>query len=185
MTEPLDDQTQVLLQAAGMLHRLGIPYMVTGSTAMSYYAIPRMTRDIDLVVEIGPGDVARLYSAFGSDFYIDADSASAAVSDHGMFNVIHNQFAVKLDFVVRKDSPYRREEFRRRRAVNLGGMQITLVSAEDLILSKLYWAKDTQSAVQLDDVKNLLESNPDLDTAYLDKWARELSVLSMLDTMRK
>jgi hypothetical protein len=185
MTDTVDDQTRVLLQVVAMLNELGLPYMVTGSTAMSYYAIPRMTRDIDLVVEIGPGDVARLLSAFAGDFYIDADSASAAVSERGMFNVIHNQFAVKLDFVVRKDSPYRREEFRRRRTVNLGGMQIALVSAEDLILSKLHWAKDTQSAMQMDDVRNVLVSAPDLDVAYLDRWARELSVLSMLDSMRK
>ncbi|MBI1733433.1 MAG: nucleotidyl transferase AbiEii/AbiGii toxin family protein [Gammaproteobacteria bacterium] len=185
MTEPLNDQAQVLLQAAERLNRLGIPFMVTGSTAMSYYAMPRMTRDIDLVVEIEPADVTRLVGAFADDFYIDADEVLAAATGHGMFNVIHSRLAVKLDFVVRKESPYRREEFRRRRTVNLGGRQITLASVEDLILSKLYWAKDTQSVMQLDDVRNLLESNPDLDAAYLDRWARDLSVLSMLDTMRK
>ena len=30
----------------------GIGYMLTGSLAMSYYARPRMTRDIDIVVAL-------------------------------------------------------------------------------------------------------------------------------------
>ena len=31
-----------------------IPYMLTGSMAMNYYAQPRMTRDIDVVIAIAP-----------------------------------------------------------------------------------------------------------------------------------
>ena len=37
-----------------------IAYMLTGSMAMNYYAQPRMTRDIDVVIAIGPEDVGRV-----------------------------------------------------------------------------------------------------------------------------
>ncbi len=37
-----------------------IASMVTGSTAASYYAVPRMARDIDIVIEVPTGEVERL-----------------------------------------------------------------------------------------------------------------------------
>jgi hypothetical protein len=46
-----------------------IAYMLTGSMAMNYYAQPRMTRDIDVVVAIAPKDVQRLIDLFRPDYY--------------------------------------------------------------------------------------------------------------------
>jgi len=45
-------ELEVLQDATERLERAGIQYMLTGSIALSYYAQPRMTRDIDLVVEL-------------------------------------------------------------------------------------------------------------------------------------
>lgn len=96
-----------------------------------------------------------------------------------MFNMIHNALVVKVDCVVRKETDYRREEFARRRAVSIAGRQVFIVSPEDLILSKLDWAKESRSQVQLDDVRNLLRSVQDLDTAYLTRWANRLGLSSL------
>ena len=52
------------------------------------------------------------------------------------------------------------------------------MSREDLILSKLVWAKDTASEVQLRDVRALLAG--DSDRQYLERWAQELSVTELL-----
>lgn len=38
----------VLGDVAGRLGRAGLEYMLTGSMAVNFYAMPRMTRDIDL-----------------------------------------------------------------------------------------------------------------------------------------
>lgn len=86
-----------------------------------------------------------------------------------MFNMIHNALVVKVDCVVRKDSAYRREEFSRRRHVLIDGEPVTIVVPEDLILSKLEWAKDSHSQLQLDDVQNLFRSVEDLDRTYLNR----------------
>ncbi len=88
---------------------------------LNYYAVPRMTRDIDIVVELGPDDAGRLVRLFETDFYIEPGAVRRAVTTRGMFNVIHDRFVVKVDFVVRKDSEYRREEFARRRRVEVEG----------------------------------------------------------------
>ena len=47
-----------------------IPYMLTGSMAMNYYAQPRMTRAIDIVIAITPEDVGRISALFRPDYYV-------------------------------------------------------------------------------------------------------------------
>ena len=53
------------------------------------------------------------------------------------------------------------------------------VSPEDLILSKLDWAKESRSQMQLDDVRNLLRSVQGLDTEYLNRWADRLGLTTL------
>lgn len=52
MTGPLPDEIDVLRNVSGRLDGAGIPFMLTGSLAMNYYATPRMTRDINVVAEL-------------------------------------------------------------------------------------------------------------------------------------
>ena len=96
-----------------------------------------------------------------------------------MFNLIHNETVIKLDCIVLKSDKYRVEEFERRKLISLGSFQTWIVSLEDLILSKLRWAKDTRSELQLRDVRNLLGAKPDM--LYLESRARMLSVSQLLE----
>jgi hypothetical protein len=52
------------------------------------------------------------------------------------------------------------------------------VSKEDLIISKLWRAKDSHSEIQLSDVKNLLATG--YDAVYLERWTRELGLNNLL-----
>ena len=63
-------------------------------------------------------------------------------------------------------------------------MQISVVSPEDLILSKLEWSKDSGSELQNNDVHVLLSSVENLDQEYLEKWAQELGVTDQLQKAR-
>ena len=172
----VSDELDILKSVAVRLETAGIPYMVTGSMATNFYATPRMTRDIDLVVELGETDIGRVVAIFQDDYYIDRDMVEQAVKTRSMFNMINNASVVKVDCVVRKDSVYRREEFSRRRRVIVDGESVTIVAPEDLILSKLEWAKESRSQMQLDDVRNLLRSVQSLDHAYLDRWVDRLGL---------
>ncbi len=49
-----------------------------------------------------------------------------------------------------------------------------IVSLEDLILSKLWWAKESLSEMQISDIKNLLDSTNDIDNMYIDKWVGKI-----------
>jgi hypothetical protein len=158
--------------------------MVSGSMALNFYARPRMTRDIDVVVALDAGDVDRMTALFARDFICEPEALRDAVQRRGMLNLIHREWIVKVDVVVRKDSAYRIEELRRRRRVRLGAAEIAIVTPEDLLLSKLHWAKESRPEMQLGDARSLIASVEALDWAYVEHWARELGIAPLLAEVR-
>ncbi len=154
-----------------------IAYMLTGSMAMNYYAQPRMTRDIDVVVALCPAQLESVLRIFGNEYYVAREAVAGAMAHESLFNLIHNESMIKVDCIVRKESEYRRTEFERRKAVQMEGFTTFIVSREDLIISKLFWARDSRSEKQLGDVKNLISS--DLDRGYLEHWTRKLDLHSL------
>ena len=84
-------------------------------------------------------------SLFESEYYLDKKNVANAISRRGMFNLIHTETVIKVDFVVLKSDSYRQEEFARRMTIAVGDFQTWIVSREDLILSKVLWAKDSKS----------------------------------------
>lgn len=181
----MSEELEILKLVCQRLQKAGIPYMITGSIAANFYAVPRMTRDIDIVVEIKMGDIDKLLSLFQKDFYVDRESVQEAVEQRGIFNLIHNQYVLKVDLIVRKDSPYRELEFSRRREVKVGDFRVSMVSVEDLILSKLFWAKDSLSEMQLKDVENLLAMVKNIDRGYLKEWVRSLGLEGVYEKVKK
>lgn len=180
----MDEQLTFVKLIAERLESASIPYMLTGSMAMTFYAVPRMTRDIDLVVEMQSGDVDKLVSLFATDCYIESASVRDALSQHTMFNVIHREWALKADFIIRKENEYRVEEFARRRLLALEELSTYVVAIEDLILSKLVWSRTSRSEVQFRDVGELLKSATHVDYEYLNQWAQTLGVDKALKEIR-
>lgn len=177
----MTSELEVLGIVSRRLDASGIQYMLTGSFAMAYYATPRMTRDLDLVVALMEKDIEPLVAGFSADFYIDASAVRSAVKTQRLFNLMHLESGIKLDFIVRKDSEYRKVEFARRAQVEFAGVKVWIASREDLILSKLIWAQETDSDLQRRDVRALLQSS--LDRVYLEEWAGKLGILQLLQTL--
>jgi hypothetical protein len=171
-------EIDIVRDVSRKLDEAGIAYMLTGSMAMNYYAQPRMTRDIDVVVAIGAMDVKRMASLFKAEYYLSEESIRESIAHESVFNLIHHESLVKIDFIVRKGSEYRQVEFERRQKVSILDFTIFIVSKEDLIISKLWWAKDSHSELQLRDVKNLIRSG--YDAAYVERWTRELGLNNVL-----
>ncbi len=180
----MSEQLDFVKEIASRLESAGIPYMLTGSMAMAVYSIPRMTRDIDLVIECCPQDADVIAKLFESDCYVDRHSVREAIVRRSIFNIIHNEWVIKADFIIRKDEQYRRLEFERRRKFDVEGTPIFVVAAEDLILSKLKWAQETGSELQQRDTRTIMESVDDLDWSYLERWASSLSLRDILDRVR-
>ncbi len=147
---------------------LGLEYMITGSYAMSAYGEIRMTRDIDIVIELNEEKLTRFVEAFEGEYYISKDSVLRAIRSRSMFNIINQAHGGKIDCIIQKDTAFARESFSRRFKVSVLDIEFWATTKEDLMLAKLMWAKDTRSEMQIRDIANLTES--EYDSNYVAKW---------------
>jgi hypothetical protein len=158
----MPDEISVLLDVVARLERAGIDYMLTGSMARNMYVGPRMTNDIDLVAAIVHRDIPALAYAFPeTGFYRSDEAIRNAVLNQSSFNLIHIESVTKIDVMVRKREEFRLEEFSRRQQHLLRDHAVWVVSKEDLILSKLDWARDSLS--QRHGICSLMGATPPSD----------------------
>ncbi|MBE9508869.1 MAG: hypothetical protein IMY86_12585 [Chloroflexi bacterium] len=182
----MSTQSEILLFVIGQLEQLDIPYMLVGSFASNYWGRPRFTHDADMIVEIPANKAASLALALETDFYAPSFAIEEAIARRSHFNVIHLEQSFKVDFWVRRDEPYAREDFQRRQRVTMFGHPVWVSSPEDVILNKLRWYKISPVLDrQLQDALEVYEiQEPDLDQAYLDRWAARLEVTDLLTHIR-
>lgn len=185
MKDLFEDQKAVLKDFTERLEKLGIKYMLTGSMAMVNYAMMRMTADIDIVMELSTKDGDAIIREFEPDFYIPHNRVRDSIARKFMFNLLHQEKLVKIDCVVRKDSEFQKQAFSNRRKIRYADeLDVWIISREDLILSKLHWAKDSKSEMQVRDVASILRNG--YDEKYVIDWARKLDVEDLLsEALRK
>ena len=154
--------------------------MLTRSLAAAYYAVPRATQDIDVVIEAGEQGIDQLVQGLlSAGWYVDRNAAIEAWRSHGQFNAIEPDSGWKADFILRKERSYSREEFGRRERISLLGVELAVASLEDVLIAKLEWSSLGDSALQRRDVVQLLERTWEhLDKAYLEQWIAELGLES-------
>ncbi len=150
-------------------------YMLSGNLAMNDYTVPRMTQDLDIVVNLQMEDRERFAAIFRKGFYFHEEGLIEEIERRGMFNIIDYQTGYKVDFIIHKNSEFHINEFERRRPASIYGFNCCMVSLEDLIIAKLIWIQEIRSDVQINDLQNILE-NADVDFDYLKRWISQLKL---------
>lgn len=59
---------------------------------------------------------------------------------------------------MKEDDEFGNLKFERKRKLKFNRTEVCVISIEDLIISKLNWAKDSFSEVQLNDVRELMKN---------------------------
>ena len=168
---------ELVAAALAHLERAGIPHMVTGSIASTYYGEARATRDLDIVIDPSAATLDRLVANLVKDgFYVDAEAARSALQARTQFNAIGPD-ASKIDFIIRRNRPFSVEEFGRRRPADLLGTPGWIATVEDMVVAKLEWAAATDSERQLRDVAGMLAvGGEDVDRDYVVRWVEALGL---------
>ncbi|MEI6049737.1 MAG: nucleotidyl transferase AbiEii/AbiGii toxin family protein [Bacteroidota bacterium] len=164
----------LLQKVCQSLNEHEIKYMVSGSIALNIYAIPRMTRDIDIVLELSENKIDEFTDLFPNSYY-DKNVIKDEVKRKGMFNVIDHSTGFKIDFIIRKESEYFNLAFEQRQRISEFGTELWVISLNDLIIAKLIWIQQYQSERQIFDIENLL-LNPDKDIDYIKNWCNKLNL---------
>lgn len=165
-----------------------IPYAVTGSVASSLHGEPVTSLDIDFVVQMLPEHANLLAATLTGRMYADAEALRDAAAQCGMANLYDFASGYKIDLSILANTPYHAEVMRRRVRVThpTENVSFWVVSAEDIILMKLIWRKDTQSQKQWDNAISVARvQGARLDWAYLQRWAQEVDVQADLEALMR
>ena len=160
----------------GPLASEGIRYLVSGSVAAMLYSEPRVTHDVDLVVFLRMEQIARLPHLYPSpQFYVpppEVIAAEVARSQHGQFNIIHVESALKADFYTANRDEFHAWAFRNARRYEVRGIMITLSPPEYVIVRKLEFFREGGSEKHLQDIRAMLRLSGDqIDRPALTEWA--------------
>ena len=141
-------------------------YMVTGAVASIIYGRPRMTHDIDLVLELRTEQVAKFRAMFPEDeFYCppkDIILTEIARETRGHFNIIHQATGFKADIYPKGNDKLHLWAFSRRQEIDLGGVDVWIAPPEYVIIRKLEYFREGGSSKHLNDIKQILTISKDM-----------------------
>jgi len=172
-------QQELLSQVVRALEESECPYMLTGSFASSMQGEPRLSLDIDFVVDLVPQKLSALAARFPPPaFYLDEREARDAIRARTMFSLLHMAEGDTVDFWMLTGEPFDVSRFARRRIERAVGLNLFVPSPEDTILVKLRWAnlsggseKHFQDALRVYEVQRA-----SLDVSYLEQWVQNLGL---------
>lgn len=173
---------ELLQKIVEVLENLQIPYLVTGAIASMAYGEPRLTNDIDIVAAIEEQHIKGLISAFPpDDFYISEDMIRDAIHYHGQFNIIHPASGLKVDVIIKQNTPFDNSRFRRiKRIQPAESYQANFAAPEDVIIKKMEYYKKGGSDKHLRDITGILKvSGHDVDREYIITWAKNLGLMKI------
>jgi hypothetical protein len=178
----MTELSSLLHQFAGLFDRLDVPYAVMGGWAVRLYALPRPTYDIDFTILIDRERLPDLYeTARDAGFSVPEKFAAGWIdSVAGMplvkFRLFVEGHSIDID-VFLAESDYQRAIMDRRQSHEVAGRAAWFVSPEDLVLLKLIAGRKRDLA----DIEDILLGQPDVDEAYMRRWAKPLGVADQLE----
>lgn len=137
---------ELLGALSGVLARWGRWY-VFGAQAVIAYGVPRLSADVDVTLEIEPDDPKRFASDMrtaGFDLLVDDGDF---IRRTRVMPFVHRATGMPLD-VVLAGSGLEEEFLQRAKSVDIGGVTVPLIHAEDLMIAKILAArpKDIEDA---------------------------------------
>ncbi len=173
-----NDLKLTISDATSILRAQNFKFHITGGLASSFYGEPRFTQDVDIVIRVAGGDsITQLIEELALKFIVDRMAIEDAVKRKSIFQALHEETLIKVDFHV--GEAIQGELGRSREEEILSGVLVPLVSKEDAILSKLIWISKG-STKSHHDVKAMLKRHGRIDFDYLNAQAAKLGVEEIL-----
>jgi hypothetical protein len=143
-----------------------ISYMITGSVACTFYGEPRLTHDVDVILDLKPQEIAKFIEQFPeNEFYVpplEVIKEEVARPSKGHFNIIHHESGFKADIYLLGEDSLRRWGLERKREVKIGERILWLAPPEYVIVRKLDFYREGGAEKHLNDIRALLKVSPEM-----------------------
>jgi predicted nucleotidyltransferase len=157
-----------------LLSKNKIPYMIIGGQAVLFYGSPRLTKDIDITLGISTdriSDIVKLCQS--AKLKILPEDYKDFVNKTFVLPVKDKTTGIRVDFVF-SFTPYEQQAIKRAKKVTIDKKSINFASVEDVIIHKIFAGR----ARDLEDVKNIILKNSEIDRRYITKWLFEFDKTS-------
>lgn len=149
-------------------------YFITGSVAAITYGDPRLTHDIDLVINLNESEIEKFIRAFPSDLFycppVEVIKTELNRKSRGHFNLIHHDSGFKADIYLTGDEELHQWAMKNSREIQLEGTTIFIAPPEYVIIKKLEFYKEGRQQKHLTDIEGILANSKDLiDFEFLNK----------------
>jgi predicted nucleotidyltransferase len=163
------------------LNEHDIRYIITGSLASMVYGEPRLTNDVDVVLDIKSTDIAKLIEAFPeADFYlppVDVIETELLRGSRGHFNIISQHSMLKADIYLVGSDPIQLWGMVDARIIEIENQKITFAPPEYVIIRKLEFYREGNSEKHLRDIAAMLTESPsEINQETLQKHIAQLGL---------
>lgn len=176
-----------VLAAIDALEKSAIPFVVVGSYASNIYGVERSTADADFVIEPGEASLGRLRRDLLPAIRLDPQMTFETVTMTRRYVAEVPGTPFHIEFFLLGDDPHDRERFRRRREVAILGREVSVLTAEDVIVTKLRWHLLARRGKDRDDVRDVIAVQDGLgalDWPYIHGWCARHGTRALLDEIR-
>ena len=164
----------LLVKISVALEQYGISYMVIGGQAVLVHGEPRFTGDIDITLGVDTDQLEKIRQVARE---LSLEPIQGMTDDfirrNALLTVEEKKTGLTVDFMF-SFLPYERQAIQRATLITVGSAQIRFATAEDTIIHKLFAGR----ALDIEDVKGIVNMNRNLDKPYLKQWLKEFSVVT-------
>jgi hypothetical protein len=152
-------------RVARALTEAGIPHAFGGAMALAYYAVPRVTLDIDLNVFVAPTKHEATFGVLGV-LGVQAPGDTSRLEADGQIRLRWGRTPIDLFFAFH---PIHDAMRRDTRSVTFGADRIAVVSPEHLLVCKVVFDRTKDWM----DIEQMLAATP-VDLEEVHRWLREI-----------
>ncbi len=177
------EATAAVIDAFDALH---VPYMLVGSLSASYYGIARSTQDADFVVQATPEMISSLLDRLEDVFQADRQMSFESVTTprRYLLRLIEGTFVVEL-FLLSEDA-HDQQRFARRCRRRILDRDVSIPTAEDVIVTKLRWSHAGRRRKDVDDARDVIAVQGNwIDWDYINSWCDRHDTRELLDHVRR
>ncbi len=172
------------------LDELKLNYFITGSIASIIYGEPRLTHDIDIVLEIYEHHVEHLIKKFpDKEFYIPPSEViknELLRTERGHFNLIHNSTGFKADIYLIGKNDFQKWALENKNKIDYLKSSLFIAPPEYVIIKKLEYYKEGQADKHLNDIRSILVNSEDIiDFKTVEKFAIKFGVLDLWEMVKE
>lgn len=177
----------VIAKVIEAFESLGIDYFLAGSLSSNYYGVPRSTQDADFVANLR-GKGLEIDAILGETFDLDPQGAFETVTGTYRETLSVKGIPFKIEIFHLSNDPHDQKRLERRVSVydDSLGKHVYIPTAEDVIITKLRWARVAHRGKDKDDVRDIIAVVGEelLDWNYIHDWASQHGTRPLLDEIR-